>query len=84
MLLDLLFKAIIGAINALTSVLPAVYTLPFGADEVLSTGMGYFVFVAQLIPPFASMLTAFVAYYGFKIGLKFVAMIPWVRGILHK
>jgi len=71
-------------VNALTAVFPTVTQLPFGIDSVLSTGMGYVVFVGQVFPPVQSMLNGFLFYYTFKLGLKLVAMIPIIRGLLHK
>jgi len=84
MLIQLLLISLISLVNALTSWMPTVTELPFGIDPILTTGMGYIVFIGTVFPPIQSMLNAFVFYYTFKLGIKFVAMIPIVRGMLHK
>jgi len=84
MLIQLFLIAIISLVNALTWVLPTVTELPFGIDGILVTGMGYIVFLSTVFPPLGTMLTGFLVYYGFKLSLKLVAMIPIIRGLLHK
>lgn len=84
MLIQLLLISLISILNALTWVLPTVTTLPFGIDAILTTGMGYFVFIAAVFPPLAAIMSGFLFYFGFKLGLKLVAMLPIIRNLLHK
>jgi len=71
-------------VNALTSFLPTVTTLPFGIDAILANGMGYFFFIAVYFPPLTTMYNAFLFVVAFKIGLKVFAMIPVVNRMLYK
>jgi len=84
MLLHLLIISLISVLNALTFFLPTVTALPFGIDTILTTGMGYIVFIIGVFPPLGIMLNGLIFYYGFKLSLKLVAMIPILRGMLHK
>jgi hypothetical protein len=76
-----LFTAIFSLIF---SWFPVVTQLPFGIDGVLTTGMGYVWFMANIIPPIGIMLNGFLFLIGFKIVLKIIAMVPIIRGMLHK
>lgn len=84
MIIQLLIIALVSMVNALTSVFPLVTQIPFGIDDILTTGMGYIVFISGVIPPLGIMLNGFLFYYTFKLSLKLVAMIPIIRGLLHK
>lgn len=84
MLIQLLLGIPLSVLNALASFLPKVFVLPFGIDSVLVQGMGYVHFLAGLIPPIGLMLDAFLFVIGFKLSLKLFAMIPILRGMLHK
>lgn len=84
MLIQLLLVSLISLLNALTVILPTVVELPFGIDDILTTGMGYIVFIIGVFPPLGIMLNGLIFYWTFKIGLKFFAMIPILRNMLHK
>lgn len=78
---------ILGAIPALIiQIFPSmsVSTLPFGIDSILVQGMSYFKFLITVFPPFGVLWEALLLVIGFKILLKLIAMIPIVRGLLHK
>jgi len=84
MIVYLLLSMVVALLNGATWILPTVTTLPFGIDPILSTGMGYIVFIISVFPPLGLLLNGFLFYYGFKLTLKFIAMIPILRGMLHK
>lgn len=84
MLIQLFVISLISLFNALTSIFPTVTALPFGIDDILVTGMGYVVFIISVFPPLGIMLNGLIFYWSFKLGLKFFAMIPVIRHMLHK
>ncbi len=84
MILQFLATLLIGLINALTSFFPLVTTIPF-VDSYLVTGIGYIRFIGVYFPPLLVILQMFLYYIVFvKIPLKVIAMIPIMRGFLHK
>jgi hypothetical protein len=84
MLFTILIGGLINIINFSTAWLPKVTQLPFGIDSILANGIGYINFIGSVFPPLSHMLIAFLFYYAFKFSLKFFAMIPVLRGMLHK
>jgi len=84
MIVHLLLVALNVAVTAFTFWLPVVTKLPFSIDTLLSDGIGYILFLNTLFPPFGVALQGVLWIIGFKIALKVVAMIPIVRGLLHK
>ncbi len=84
MILSLIFGTFVTVLSGVLSFLPKVTTIPWGVDSVLVQGVGYFHFIGKVFPPIEIMLTGFFVVVGFKITLKLVAMIPIVRGLLHK
>ena len=84
MILSLLFGTFVTVLSGILSFLPKVTKIPFGIDSVLVQGMGYFHFIMGLFPPLSIMLNGFLVIMGFKVTLKLIAMIPIVRGLLHK
>lgn len=84
MILSLVFGAFVTILSGVLSFLPKVTTIPWGIDAVLVQGVGYFHFIGHVFPPLEIMLTGFFIVMGFKFTLKLIAMIPVVRGLLHK
>lgn len=100
MITTFVIQAVIVFLGAILAIIPVVIsvslhafgldfpvnitTLPFGVDALLSQAMGGFYSFVGLFPPLGIMFTGFMFVVGFKIALKFVAMIPIVRGMLYK
>lgn len=74
----------ISGLASVFNINPTVTTLPMGIDSVLVSGIGYLKFLFNIFPPFVPLYYAFLFIIGFKIAMKAVAMIPIVRGLLHK
>jgi len=49
--------------------LPTVTTLPLGLDSALTTAIGSFYSIKEIIPPLDILWTAFLWYFGFKMTL---------------
>jgi len=82
-----MFVVVIGAIPALLiDIFPQLNAnvLPFGIDAILVQGMGYIYFLVGIIPPLELMLQAFIYVIMWKLALKLIAMLPIIRGILHR
>jgi len=62
-----------------TSWLPTVTTLPFGMDNALTLGVGYFKTVADLFPPLAVLLEYVLIYIGFKLTLLVLNLFKIIR-----
>ena len=80
----LLLKIPVLLLNVLTMVIPRVTELPFLLDDIVTEGFGHFFFIMAIIPPLQVMFNAYMAVITFKIAVKFFAMIPWLRSLLHK
>jgi len=65
---------ITNVFNAVFSFLPKVTELPFGADAFLLTAVGYFNFVAYLVPPLGVVMQVFLAYTGFRLTLVILSL----------
>lgn len=55
---------------------PEVTELPFGIDDYLETAVGRIRTLAESFPIFDTVLTAFLYYIAFRIGLKLILTIP--------
>jgi len=94
MVLHLVFitiNGILGIIPFLFQIVGEIFNfsvvvekLPLGIDAVLVQGVGYIRFLIGVFPPFGPLYAALLWVIGFKVLLKIVAMIPVVRGLLHK
>lgn len=84
MITTLFFTVLVWVVNALFSWGGAVSTLPMGVDALMVQGMSYFHLFIGFFPPLGIMLTAFLWFVAWKLLLKLVAMIPILRGVLHK
>jgi len=90
MLITLILTFLLAVVNVIPnliiSIFPAldIHTLPLGIDAILVQGIGYLNFIKAIFPPLAVMWEALMFVIYFKLGLKVIAMIPFIRGILHR
>lgn len=90
MILLLILKLFLGLLTffpfLVTTIFPFMdnYLLPFGIDAILVQGMGYVRFLSTVFPPVEVLLEAIVIVIMWKMLLKFIAMIPVLRNLLHK
>lgn len=74
-----LAKWVVALFTALTAWLPTVDTLPFGVEDYLAMGVGYFRALADFFPPLYTLLTVFVVYFGFKVTLMSLRLVRIIR-----
>lgn len=84
MITQLILQIFNVVITGVIGVLPAVEELPFGIDLLLIQGFGYLHYMSDVFPPINTLLDAILFVISFKLFLKLVAMVPLVRGLLHK
>lgn len=78
MLLYIILQIPILVISALTQFFPTVTVLPFNIDVYLQQGINYLYFIVVIIPPLATMYSAFLWLLGWKISLRIFKMIPFI------
>jgi len=66
-------------LNAAFSFLPEVTTLPLGMDLALTTMVGSFKAIYEIMPWFGVIFTAFMWYAGFRISLLVLRLMRIVR-----
>lgn len=70
---------ITSILTAAFSWLPAVEELPLGMDDALTTAIGYFYAIMDLLPWLAVVFTAFMWYLGFRITLLTLRLLRVIR-----
>lgn len=80
----MILSAFVSFLNAFLSWGGEVAQLPFGIDAMLVTASGFLRQFVLLIPPIGIIVVGLVTVITWKLALKFIAMIPIIRGILHK
>jgi hypothetical protein len=78
MLITMFGIIIINFLNAATSFLGRVDTLPWGLDAILTNAIGMFRAFLALFPPLQTIFIAFIIYLGFRLSMRFIRMIPIV------
>lgn len=82
MIVDIIFLAVIKVVGFFTQWLPAdptsggVVELPWGLDEWVVIGVQGYKAIAQFFPPFNTILTVFLVYFGFRIALRILRAVP--------
>jgi len=69
MIISYFLSFILYGLSFLLSPFPTVDVLPFGVDELLLNGFGYFRIISEAFPPFALMLEVTLWYLGYRVGL---------------
>jgi len=72
-------KAIVAFFAAVFFWLPNATELPFGVDEYVVLGVGYFRAMADFFPPLYTVLAAFLIYFTFKITMMSLKLIRVIR-----
>lgn len=72
MIISAIIRVVIGVLGAIFAFLPTVTELPWGVDQYLSDGMGYFNRIAEVFPPLGVLMDVFLIYIGFKATLLLV------------
>ena len=62
--------------------LPYVTELPWGMDSVVSSGISGYKGLADLFPPFETILTAFLIYIGFRFLIQVLKGVPFLGRML--
>ncbi len=80
MIIEIIFYAIGEIINQLAQFFPGYGSfpllLPWGIDSMVSGGVNGYKILANAFPPFQVVLTAFIAYLGFRIILRLLKAVP--------
>jgi len=70
-------NALVSGINTLFAWLPHVTELPYGIDTALTTTFGYWYAFLAVMWPLEIVWTMVLFYYGIKVGLFFLRMVPF-------
>jgi len=73
------FIMLLGLIVSLAGMIPQVTELPFGIDEVLTTGVGYVKYLGVVIPPIAIMYGGFQVILNFKVVMLVLRLFRIIR-----
>jgi len=79
MIITLFLRVIIMIVGGITHFLPKVTELPWGVDGYLTTGVGLFYRINDLIPILGVVMQAFLIYLGYKAVMLFVKVIMGSR-----
>jgi len=69
MITYLILSVMITIVGVLFSLFPVIDELPWGMDSVLSDGVGGYKLLAEAFPPLNSLLTVFMIYLAFRLGI---------------
>lgn len=69
MILYLLIQVVIYALSLVFAVFPTVTVLPWGIDDVLANGMGYYRNLMEIFPPLSTVLNAVLIYFGYRLAI---------------
>lgn len=72
MITYLFLTIIISLIGVIFTPLSSVTELPWGLDDIISQGVGGYKLLATAFPPFDTMLTIFLIYASFRLGMLFL------------
>lgn len=80
MILEIVFWLLMEIMSLFTFWLPnsgdVPLLLPWGIDNILVSGVGGYRMLMTVFPPFGTILSAFLIYFGFKIVIRLLRMIP--------
>ncbi len=80
MIFEIIMYGVTVIINFFAQFLPGngqvPLLLPWGTDDIVSSGVAGFKVIAQSFPPFDIVLQAFLIYIGFKIILRLLKAVP--------
>jgi len=79
MITQFFFTIIITVFDSITSFLPQVSSLPFGIDGVLQTSIGWVNSLVVLFWPIEVILSVFLWYLTFRVGLVLLKLIMGTR-----
>jgi len=83
MIIDLLLTVIIAIFNTVFWAVSLggnkITELPFGVESTITTMMGYFHVISNYLPFLQTMYIAFLWYLTYRITIRLIAMIPFVR-----
>jgi len=83
MILGAIIDIILRIVYVLLAPFPQVALLPFGLDDILTAGMGYFNFIQALVPPIHIIWLGFLWVMGWKMSLLVMRFIPVVRNLVR-
>jgi len=69
MIFFFIIQAVVYVISLFLAPFPVVETLPWGTDSFLASGMGYYRTLMAFFPPFSTVLSAFLLYVAFRLGI---------------
>lgn len=78
MIIYFLLNFVVAMVTFIFDWLPKVTELPFGLDAILVTTFGYWYGFLAVMWPLEVVWVCVLWYYGIKIGMIFVRMIPFV------
>lgn len=79
MIISFLILAFIKLFTIALFFLPRITELPFGIDSFLTNGVHYFNFVADAIPLFGMLWTAFKTIIGIEFGMLVLKLLRVIR-----
>jgi len=69
MIIYFLLVALVYVVSLIFAVFPTVTELPWGVDNFMTAGVGYYKLMAESYPPFLTFFNAFVIYLGFRLSI---------------
>jgi len=69
MIIFFVLTFILTIVSFIFAPFPTISELPWGIDSVMVSGVSGFKYLAELYPPFSTVLTAFLVYIGFRVGI---------------
>jgi len=83
MIITLLIRVFLMVFAGILRIFPQVTELPFGIDSYMVLASGYFHRVMTLVPLLSTVMSAFLIYFGFRIGLLVLKFILGSRAPHH-
>lgn len=69
MIFFFVIQALVYVVSLFLAPFPIITELPWGMDNFLASGMGYYRNLMAFFPPFSTVLTAFLLYLAFRLSI---------------
>jgi len=69
MIFSFILLAVTSFLSFVFAMFPTVTELPWGVDNFVVSGVGYYKALMHFFPPFSTVLNAFLIYIGFRLGI---------------
>jgi len=69
MIVYMLISVVISIVGVLFSLFPVIEELPWGVDAFIVQGVGGYKLLATAFPPLSTVMTIFLIYISFRLGM---------------